>query len=93
MNKAENRSDELTIKNRLGLHVRAATKLAKAAGGYQAEIQVMKNGDAADARSVLSLIGLGCDYDTKVVIEARGVDAQEAVIALSAIIADRFGEE
>ncbi|MDL2226667.1 HPr family phosphocarrier protein [Deltaproteobacteria bacterium OttesenSCG-928-M10] len=86
-------SAELTIKNRLGLHARAAAKLVRAAGGYQAEIRVVKDGEIADARSVLSLISLGCAYDSRIVIEAEGVDAKNAVMALRSIVEERFGEE
>lgn len=88
-------SAQLTIKNRLGLHARAAAKLVKAAGDYKAEIRLIKDkgGASADARSVLSLISLGCDYDSRVTIEAEGVDARSAVQALSGIIENRFGEE
>jgi len=86
-------SAELTIKNRLGLHARAAAKLVKVAGSYQADIRLVKNGAAADVRSVLSLISLGCPYDTKVVLEAEGIDAAPAIEELSAIIQNRFGEE
>ncbi len=90
----ESSTAELTIKNRLGLHARAAAKLVKAAGNYQADIRLLKkNGEAADVRSVLSLISLGCSYDSRVVLEARGVDAEKAVMDLSAIIKNRFGEE
>ncbi len=89
----ESSSTELTIKNRLGLHARAAAKLVIAAGDYQADIRLLAGKDAADARSVLSLISLGCVYNSKVVIEAEGVDAKHAVIALSQIIENGFGEE
>jgi len=86
-------SAELTIKNRLGLHARAAAKLVKAAGEYQADIKLVKNGEEADARSVLSLISLGCPYDTKVMLKAQGIDADVAVVALSNLIQSGFGEE
>ncbi|MDR2945307.1 MAG: HPr family phosphocarrier protein [Candidatus Adiutrix sp.] len=86
-------SAELTIKNRLGLHARAAAKLVTAAGGYQAEIRLIKNGEAADARSLTGLISLGCGYDCRITLEAEGADAPQAVSALSAIIEERFGEE
>ena len=86
-------STELTIKNRLGLHARAAAKLVKAAGEYQAEIKLIKGGEEADARSVLSLISLGCPYDTKVILQAQGIDADMAVVALSSLIQNGFGEE
>lgn len=89
----ESSSGELTIKNRLGIHARAAAKLVRAAEGYQANIRLVKDGEAADARSVLSLISLGCGYDSKVTVEADGVDALRAVQTLSGIIIDRFGEE
>lgn len=86
-------SAELTIKNRLGLHARAAAKLVKAAGEYQADIRLIKGNEAADARSVLSLISLGCPYDTKVTLTAQGEDADLAVVALSSLIKSGFGEE
>ena len=92
MSDSANISNEVTIKNHLGLHARAAAKLVKAADKYQAEIRLVKNGTVADARSLLSLISLGCAYNSVVTIEAQGADAQQAVEDLSGIIIDRFGE-
>lgn len=89
----ESSSAQLTIKNRLGLHARAAAKLVRAAEEYQAEIRLIKNGESADVRSVMGLISLGCAYDSQVVLEAEGRDAYSAVEALSTIIKDGFGEE
>lgn len=89
----ETSSAELTIKNRLGLHARAAAKLVQAAEGYKSRIRVVKDGESADARSVLSLISLGCACDSTIVIEAKGVDAKSAVVELSSIVESRFGEE
>lgn len=90
----ESSSASLTIKNRLGLHARAAAKLVRAAGEYQADIRLIRaDGVEADARSILSLISLGCDYDSQVTIAAEGIDADRAIEALSGIIEDRFGEE
>ena len=48
---------------------------------------------SADARSILSLISLGCAYNSKVVLQAAGVDAHAALTTLSAIIENKFGEE
>jgi len=86
-------SAELTIKNRLGLHARAAAKLVRAAEEYQADIRLIKDGEAVDARSVMGLISLGCAYDSRIILEAEGIDARNAVLALSTIIENRFGEE
>lgn len=89
----ESSAIDLVIKNRLGLHARAAAKLVQAASAYEADIRLVKNGETADARSVLSLISLGCAYDCAVRLEAEGIDAPRAVKALTNIIEDRFGEE
>lgn len=86
-------SAELTIKNRLGLHARAAAKIVRAAEEFKSDIKFVKDGQEVDARSVLSLLSLGCAYDSQVIILAAGDDAQAAVSTLSGIIEDRFGEE
>ncbi len=89
----ENCSASVVIKNRLGLHARAAAKLVQAAASFDADIRLLKGGEAADARSVLSLISLGCACDCAVRLEAFGRDAAMAVRALTDIIENRFGEE
>jgi phosphocarrier protein len=84
---------ELVITNRLGLHARAAAKLVKAIGPYQADIRLIKDGARADARSVLSLISLGCAEGARVTVEAEGADALRAVLAVTSLVEERFGEE
>jgi phosphotransferase system HPr (HPr) family protein len=83
----------LVIKNRLGLHARAAAKLAKASQAFKAEVSLAHEEFEADARSILSLISLGCGYNSRVVLQAAGEDARDALSTLSAIIEDKFGEE
>lgn len=83
----------LVIKNRLGLHARAAAKLAKASESFKSEVSLATEELSADARSILSLISLGCAYNSKVVLQAAGVDAHAALTTLSAIIENKFGEE
>jgi phosphotransferase system HPr (HPr) family protein len=89
----ESSSASVVIKNRLGLHARAAAKLVRAASAYEADIRILRDGEAADARSVLSLISLGCARDSIVRLEAFGRDAAGAVRTLTDIIENRFGEE
>jgi phosphotransferase system HPr (HPr) family protein len=86
-------SHKTVIKNRLGLHARAAAKLAKAAEGFKAEVILAKDELEADARSILSLLSLGCAYNSQVVVRAAGEDAHVALQTLLAIIEDGFGEE
>jgi phosphocarrier protein len=82
----------LTIKNRLGLHARAAGKLVQAAQNFKAQMLLVKDSDTADVRSILSLLSLGCPYNTDVILLASGPDAPEALETLSTIINSRFGE-
>jgi phosphocarrier protein len=84
---------ELVISNRLGLHARAAAKLVQAVEAYQADIRLVKGGEKADARSVLSLISLGCAEGARVTVEAEGADALGAVLAVKNLFEERFGEE
>ncbi|MDR2725296.1 MAG: HPr family phosphocarrier protein [Candidatus Adiutrix sp.] len=84
---------ELVITNRLGLHARAAAKLVQAAQAYQADISLVKDGEKADARSLLSLISLGCAEGSRVTVEAAGADALKAVLAVKTLFEERFGEE
>ena len=84
---------DLIITNRLGLHARAAAKLVQAIGAYQADIRLVKDGEKADARSVLSLISLGCAEGARVTVEAEGADALPALLTIQNLVAERFGEE
>ncbi|MDR2443282.1 MAG: HPr family phosphocarrier protein [Deltaproteobacteria bacterium] len=86
-------SKRVTIKNRLGLHARAAAKLAKAAQTFKSEVSLAHDRFEADARSILALISLGCAYNSEVTLQAAGEDASDALTTLTAIIEDRFGEE
>jgi phosphocarrier protein len=83
---------KLTIKNRLGLHARAAGKLVEAVQPFKSKLVMVKDNCQADLRSILSLISLGCPYNTEVVVMASGEDANEALEAVSTVIENRFGE-
>ncbi|MDR0548878.1 MAG: HPr family phosphocarrier protein [Deltaproteobacteria bacterium] len=86
-------SSSATIKNRYGLHARAAAKLVKAAEAFKAELTMAKDESLADVRSLLSLLSLGCACNSQVTLTAAGEDAPAAIKALLAIINDRFGED
>lgn len=84
---------DLVIQNRLGLHARAAAQLVRLLEQYQAEVQLVKNGQAVDARSVLSLLTLECPMGTSITVKARGDDASSALAAIVELIQNKFGEE
>ena len=80
------------IKNRLGLHARAAGLLVRAANKYQAEISIEKDGMVADAKSIMGVMMLAAAMGSEVKIRAEGPDAPKAVRALGRLIERRFGE-
>ena len=83
----------MAIANRLGLHARAAAQLVQLAQKFQCEVFLEKNGESADAKSVLSLLTLECPIGTNVVVRAVGDDSRPAVQAVAELIANKFGEE
>jgi phosphocarrier protein len=80
------------VKNKLGLHARAATKLVQLASKFPCEIQVSREGQAANAKSVMGVLLLCGSKGTHLNIEATGDQADEAVRALGDLIDARFGE-
>ena len=85
-------SSPAQIVNKLGLHARAAAKLTHVAGGYQCEIWLSRSGRRVNAKSIMGVMMLAAGKGAEVLIEAEGADADAALAALLALIADRFGE-
>jgi phosphocarrier protein HPr len=82
----------LQIVNELGLHMRAGTQFVKLAAKYPCEITVTKNSSEVNGKSILSLMTLMAPKGTTITIRAKGDRSEEAVAALAALIADKFGE-
>jgi phosphocarrier protein HPr len=80
------------IVNKLGLHARAAAKLTHLASGYQSEIWLSRSGRRVNAKSIMGVMMLAAGQGTAVQIEASGADAEQAIVALTKLIADKFGE-
>lgn len=83
---------KLSVLNRLGLHARAAAKIAALANTFRADIFLEKNGAKADARSILDILALGCPQGTEVRLRAEGPDAVQATAALADLFLHYFGE-
>jgi phosphocarrier protein HPr len=84
---------ETEIVNRLGLHARAAAKLVHTAGGFQSRVTVVKDGEEVDAKSILGILLLAAGQGSQIVIRCDGKDEEEALRAVTALIANRFDEE
>ena len=80
------------IVNKLGLHARAAAKLTHLAGNYQCDIWLSRSGRRVNAKSIMGVMMLAAGKGTTVLIEAEGADAEQAIAALSKLIAEKFGE-
>ncbi|WP_333609487.1 HPr family phosphocarrier protein [Arsukibacterium sp.] len=85
-------SATVTIINSLGLHARAATKLAVLCQQFSARIELMQDGKAADASSVLALLMLASSPGKTVEVTAQGPDAAAALAAVTALINNGFDE-
>jgi phosphocarrier protein len=85
-------SAELTIVNKLGLHARASAKLTQVASGFKSDIWLTRNGRRVNAKSIMGVMMLAAGKGAVVLVEAEGEDAEAALRALRALIADRFGE-
>ncbi|GIU48594.1 phosphate ABC transporter permease [Shewanella sp. KT0246] len=86
-------SKEITISNKLGLHARAATKLAILATEFEASITLIQGEKQASAASVLGLLMLESGIGKIITVEATGIDAQQALDAVCKLINDKFDEE
>jgi phosphocarrier protein HPr len=85
--------DTFEIVNELGLHARAATKLVQLAGKYQSSVELEKDGQRANAKSIMGVLLLCGGKGSKLIVHADGEDAVEAVAAIGKLISARFGEE
>lgn len=81
------------IVNELGLHARAATKLVQLAGKFSSEVQLEKDGQVANAKSVMGVLLLCGARGTYITVRAEGPDAEECVRQIGELIANRFGED
>ena len=80
------------ISNKLGLHARASAKLTKLAGSFACEVWMSKGERRVNAKSIMGVMMLAAGIGSTVQIETDGVQEQEAMSALLALIADKFGE-
>jgi phosphocarrier protein len=84
---------EVHIRNRLGLHARAAARFVHTANRYRARITASRDGRSMDGKSILGILLLAAAQGTVLELTAEGEDEQEAVDALVALVEGGFGEE
>jgi phosphocarrier protein len=84
---------EAEIVNKLGLHARASAKLTQLAGAYPCEVWMERNDRRINAKSIMGVMMLAAGKGSTVIVDTTGERADEALAALLALIADRFGED
>jgi phosphocarrier protein len=82
-----------TIKNKLGLHARAANMVVQTASNFACSITVIKDGIEANAKSIMGLLLLAAGQGSKIVVRAEGKDAKEALKEIGKLIEGKFGEK
>ncbi len=83
---------EIEITNKLGLHARASAKLTQLAGSFPCEIWMERNNRRINAKSIMGVMMLAAGKGSKVIVDTEGERADEAMAALIALIAGKFGE-
>jgi len=86
-------SRELQIINKRGLHARASAKFVQMVERFDAKVTVSHKGDSAGGDSIMGLMMLAAGPGTNVVVSATGPEAQAAIDAIAALVADKFNEE
>jgi phosphocarrier protein HPr len=82
----------VTIVNKVGLHARPAAQIVKLTARYKSDITLVRDDLEVNGKSIMGVMMLAAERGAKLVLRAEGPDADAALEALSALIADGFGE-
>jgi len=83
---------DIEIKNKLGLHARAAAKLVHTAARFRSDIKIRKGDEEVDGKSILGILLLAAGRGTTITIKANGEDEADAVAAIEKLIDAKFDE-
>jgi phosphocarrier protein HPr len=84
--------NEVEIVNKLGLHARAAAKFVTCASGFGSHIQVERQGQRVNGKSIMGVMMLAAAQGTRITLLVDGEDEKAATAALEQLVANRFGE-
>jgi phosphocarrier protein HPr len=82
-----------TIINELGMHARAATRFVQVANRFRADVDVEKDGQVVNGKSIMGVLMLVASQGTVITVRAKGEDASAAIAHLAELINSKFGEE
>lgn len=84
---------KIEIKNKLGLHARAAALLVQTVNKFSAQVSLSKDGQTINGRSIMGVLTLAAAQGTKIQVEATGEDAERTVKAIERLVDNRFNED
>ncbi|MGN6183015.1 MAG: HPr family phosphocarrier protein [Thermoanaerobaculia bacterium] len=82
----------IEIKNKLGLHARAAAKLVHTAARFKADIKIRKGDEEVDGKSILGILLLAAGRGSTILVKANGADERDALDAVEKLIDAKFDE-
>ena len=83
---------EVRIQNQNGLHARPAAEIVKIASKFKSEVTIRRDDMEVNGKSIMGVMMLAAEYGTTLWLRANGDDAEQAVEAIAALVAARFGE-
>jgi phosphocarrier protein len=89
----DNCEQTFVIRNELGMHARAATRFVQIANRYRSDVDVEKDGQVVNGKSIMGVLMLVASQGSTIVVRTRGEDAREALASLAELIDNKFGEE
>jgi len=82
----------IEIRNKLGLHARAAALLVQTVDRFQAEVTVSKDGESVNGRSIMGIMMLAAEQGSTIEVLTSGPDAEAVLAAIQTLVDDRFHE-
>ncbi len=83
----------LNIINEKGLHARASAKFVEVVESFDARAEVTKDGETVSGDSIMGLLMLGASSGTSIKVMTEGTEAENLLLALQTLVANRFGED
>ena len=84
---------ELVVINKLGIHARPAAMFVKIANRFESDVFVEKDGEQVNGKSIMGLMMLAAGPSSKIIVQAKGHDAAQAVVELEALLKRKFDED
>jgi phosphocarrier protein HPr len=84
---------ELLVQNKMGIHARPAAMIVRVTNKFKAEVLVEKDEEQVNGKSIMGLMMLAAGPSSRIVVQAQGSDAEQAVLEIEALLKRKFDEE